>query len=102
LELGFTNEPRMKTALAAFATYKRKWEQLHLELDGNDLIELGVPEGRAVGQLLNELLRVKLAGRVPDRLDEIQYVRNCLQAQAEAANPAPESVEPAEEATESH
>jgi tRNA nucleotidyltransferase (CCA-adding enzyme) len=102
LELGFDNQPLMKTALAAFATYKRKWEKLHLALDGNDLIDLGVPEGRAVGQLLDELLHVKLAGRLPDRLDEIQYVQNHLQAQAEAANPAPESVESTEDRTNSH
>src|SRR5262249_18013745 len=46
VELGCEEEKRMKTVLQAFLTYKRKWEKLQLALDGNDLIELGVPEGK--------------------------------------------------------
>lgn len=82
-ELGYSDEKRMRTALEAFLKYKRKWENLTLELDGNDLIELGVPEGREIGQLLNELLHVKLTGRLPDRLDEVHYIQNWLKTQEE-------------------
>jgi tRNA nucleotidyltransferase (CCA-adding enzyme) len=77
-ELGYRDPKRMRTCLEAFLKYKRKWENLKLELDGNDLIELGIPEGKEIGRILNELLHVKLTGRLPDRLDEIQYVKNLL------------------------
>lgn len=77
-ELGYQDEKRMRTCLEAFLKYKRKWEKLSLELDGNDLIGLGVPEGKAIGHLLDELLHVKLMGRLTDRLAEIQYVKTLL------------------------
>lgn len=81
IELG-TREPRqMKNVLEAFLKYKRKWEKMSLELDGNDLIELGVSEGKAVGRMLDDLLHAKLAGQVPERLDEIQFVQNTLAVQ---------------------
>ncbi len=80
-ELGMTDERRMKTVLEAFLKYKRKWEKLELELDGNDLMDLGVPEGKLIGRMLDDLLHAKLAGQVPERLDEIQYIQHHLQQQ---------------------
>jgi tRNA nucleotidyltransferase (CCA-adding enzyme) len=77
-ELGYQDAKRMKTCMEAFLKYKRKWEKLKLELDGNDLIELGVPKGKEIGKLLDELLHVKLTGRLSGRMDEIQYVKNLL------------------------
>jgi tRNA nucleotidyltransferase (CCA-adding enzyme) len=77
-ELSLHSETRMRTVLEAFVRYKRKWENLRLELNGNDLINLGVPEGKDVGRLLNELLHAKLAGQLPDRLAEINAVRRAL------------------------
>lgn len=81
VELGFEDKRRMRSVLEAFLKYKRKWEKMTLELDGNDLIGLGVPEGKQIGQMLDQLLHAKLAGHVPDRLDEIQYIQNRLQPQ---------------------
>jgi len=78
LELGQTDRKRMKTLLEAFLKYKRKWEKTRLELNGKDLIELGVPEGKLIGQLLDRLLHAKLIGQTPDRLSEVQYIQNCL------------------------
>lgn len=80
LEVGIQDEPRMTIALEALMHFKRKWERLTLELDGNDLLELGVPAGKTVGQMLNALLHAKLAGRVPERLDEVAYIRQQLGA----------------------
>ncbi len=78
VELGLADRKRMKIMLEAFLKYKRKWEKLRLELDGNDLKKLGVPEGKQMGQLLDQLLHAKLAGQTRDRLDEIQYIQNHL------------------------
>ncbi|WP_303673377.1 hypothetical protein [Vampirovibrio chlorellavorus] len=83
LELALAGGNRYKIVLEAFVKYKRKWEKTEVELDGNDLIGLGVPEGKVIGQLLDQLLHAKLAGQVPDRLEEVQYIQNQLAAHAE-------------------
>jgi tRNA nucleotidyltransferase (CCA-adding enzyme) len=79
-ELSLRSETQMRTVLEAFVRYKRKWENLRLELDGNDLISLGVPEGKDVGRLLDELLHAKLAGQLSDRMAEINAVKRILAA----------------------
>jgi hypothetical protein len=92
LQLGLQLPAHMRTVLEAFVRYKRKWEKLRLELDGNDLMTLGVPEGKEVGRLLKELLHAKLAGQLPDRLAEMNMIRRILQLdpvqQAPQTNPA--------------
>ena len=46
-----------------------------LEIDGNDLLALGMPPGPAVGKLLNEVLEEVLAERLPnDRFLLLEYV----------------------------
>jgi hypothetical protein len=47
------------------------------------LIALGVPEGKVIGVMLDQLLHAKLAGQVPERMDEVQYIQNQLAAHAE-------------------
>ena len=86
-ELGCRDEHRMRLCLEALVTYKRKWETLKLALNGDDLIALGVPQGRLVGQLLDELLHVKLVGRLPDWLDEVQYVKTFLKTRLKPDTP---------------
>ena len=44
----------------------------HLEITGDDLIAAGVPEGPLIGQALNEVLRMKLDGRVSGRGEELR------------------------------
>ncbi len=83
VELALSDNKRWTHVLEAFIKYKRKWEKMRLELDGNDLIGLGVPEGKVIGFLLDQLLHAKLAGQVPDRMDEVQYIQNQLAARAE-------------------
>lgn len=83
LELALSDNYCSKNVLEAFVKYKRKWEKMLLELDGNDLIGLGVPEGKLIGLLLDQLLHAKLAGQVPDRMDEVQYIQNQLAMRAE-------------------
>lgn len=73
-----TGPNQFKIALEAFKTYKRKWERITLELDGNNLIDMGVPQGKDVGETLKQLLNAKLAGRVSDRMSEIRFVQGLL------------------------
>lgn len=80
VEYSIQNPERVEKVIEAFLTFKRKWEDIQLELDGNDLLELGVPQGKQVGSLLNELLHAKLMGRVPERLDEIDFIQKRRQA----------------------
>jgi tRNA nucleotidyltransferase (CCA-adding enzyme) len=47
-------------------------------LRGDDLIELGVPEGPRVGEVLKELLTARLDGLVATREDEERFVRRRL------------------------
>ncbi|MDQ6777569.1 MAG: hypothetical protein M3071_15445 [Actinomycetota bacterium] len=54
----------------------REWLEglrlVHLEIDGEDLIAAGVPEGPAVGQGLRAALEAKLDGRVSGRESELR------------------------------
>ena len=95
VDVGLNDPALFKNAQEAFLKYKRKWEKLSLELCGTDLIELGVPEGKAIGKLLDDMLHAKLAGQLPDRIDEIDYVRTHLGLkvkEADSIEPAPDSL----------
>ena len=47
--------------------YLAEWRDVELEIDGEDLIAAGVPEGPAVGRGLQEALRRKLDGEIAGR-----------------------------------
>jgi tRNA nucleotidyltransferase (CCA-adding enzyme) len=51
--------------------YLEKWSEVGLEIDGNDLIEAGVTEGRAVGRGLADAKRRKLDGEISGRDAEL-------------------------------
>lgn len=59
--------------------YVSAWSKLELEIDGNDLIAAGVPEGPAVGRGLRAARKGRLEGEVLGREEE-------LAAALEAAN----------------
>jgi tRNA nucleotidyltransferase (CCA-adding enzyme) len=50
-------------------------------LTGRDLLEMGVPEGPRLGELLQHLRRAKLDGKVLDAEDERRMVRRMLSGQ---------------------
>jgi tRNA nucleotidyltransferase (CCA-adding enzyme) len=52
--------------------YVRHWRHVKLEIDGNDLMEAGVPQGPAVGRALAAALDAKLDGNVSGRDDELR------------------------------
>ena len=47
-------------------------------LRGGDLVELGVPEGPRVGEMLRRILYARLEGKVTTREDERELVARCL------------------------
>ena len=77
-------------ALLADDTLVRKRLRLYLDdlrhvrpiLKGGDLLRLGVPEGPAVGKLLDELLLGRIEGLLETRQDEENLVTGFLQRQA--------------------
>ncbi|MBY0403704.1 MAG: hypothetical protein K2X66_07375 [Cyanobacteria bacterium] len=65
----------LKKYLQAFIYYKTQLKSLKPNLDGHDLIDLGIPEGVTIGAVLKKLLHVKLKGLVTNRLEEVLYVK---------------------------
>ena len=51
--------------------YETEWRRVALEIDGDDLIAAGVPQGPQVGQGLAEALRRKLDGKISGRDEEL-------------------------------
>jgi tRNA nucleotidyltransferase (CCA-adding enzyme) len=51
--------------------YLSEWRSVELEIDGEDLIAAGVPQGPAVGRGLAEALRRKLDGEIAGRDEEL-------------------------------
>lgn len=52
--------------------YLQDWRRVGLEIDGEDLISAGVPQGPRIGQGLAEALRRKLDGEISGRERELQ------------------------------
>jgi tRNA nucleotidyltransferase (CCA-adding enzyme) len=52
--------------------YVEEWREVRLDIDGEDLMKAGVPEGPAVGRGLAAALRAKLDGEVHGAADELR------------------------------
>jgi tRNA nucleotidyltransferase (CCA-adding enzyme) len=52
--------------------YQGEWRHVRLEIDGNDLLEAGVPEGPEIGRGLEAALRGKLDGEIAGREAELE------------------------------
>jgi tRNA nucleotidyltransferase (CCA-adding enzyme) len=63
--------------------YVREWRDVKLEIDGDDLVAAGVPEGPAVGAGLAEALRRKLDGEVSGREAELEVALAAARGEAE-------------------
>jgi hypothetical protein len=55
--------------------YLAGWRTVRARLDGADLVALGVPQGPAVGRMLERIERLMLAGKLETREAEIAYVK---------------------------
>jgi tRNA nucleotidyltransferase (CCA-adding enzyme) len=51
--------------------YLAEWREVALEIDGEDMIAAGVPQGPAIGRGLKEALRLKLDGELRGREEEL-------------------------------
>jgi len=51
--------------------YVEEWRHVRLEIDGDDLIAAGIPQGPPVGRGLEEALRRKLDGEIAGREEEL-------------------------------
>lgn len=76
---GILDATQFDFLMEAFQRFKRKWEPLRPELNGNDLIDLGVAPGKPVGEMMKQLLQAKLIGRLPEKIDEVRFVRELLE-----------------------
>lgn len=83
--VGVILSPQFETGLEAYVKYKHQLAPVKLEVTGDDVLKLGVPQGEQVGQLLKSLLYAKLHGKVRHRVDEINWLKGKI------ANPMEES-----------
>ena len=49
---------------------------IRVELKGEELMELGITEGKLIGKMLDEILKRKLAGTIITKADEINFVKS--------------------------
>ncbi len=80
--LGILLSPNITGPLEALAHYQSQLACVKLEVSGEDVIQLGLPQGAPVGQALKALLHAKLQGEVHNRLDEIQWLKSHIAAVA--------------------
>lgn len=69
-------------AAGAISRYLSEWRDLRPELDGRDLIQIGVPEGPERGQLMRNLRKLRLNNPNATREDEETLVRQFLADQS--------------------
>ncbi|HEX7279236.1 MAG TPA: hypothetical protein VF255_06370 [Solirubrobacterales bacterium] len=60
--------------------YLTAWSKVELEIDGNDLLEAGVPEGPAIGRGLQEARRKRLEGEIVNRDHELAVALEAARA----------------------
>jgi tRNA nucleotidyltransferase (CCA-adding enzyme) len=62
--------------------YVEVWQSVRLEIDGEDLIAAGIPQGPALGRGLAEALRRKLDGEIAGREQELEVALAAAEATA--------------------
>ncbi len=56
--------------------YLENLSLIRVELKGNELKEMGITNGREIGEILEEILKRKLNGSIVKKSDEIEFVKN--------------------------
>lgn len=56
--------------------YLEKLMNIRVELKGEELMELGITEGKLIGKMLDEILKRKLAETIITKADEINFVKS--------------------------
>ena len=73
-----------KNADAALRRFVTELRHVELTIGGADLLELGLPESPLVGEVLDELLALKLDGEVTTRAEEIAAAERLIQTRQTA------------------
>jgi tRNA nucleotidyltransferase (CCA-adding enzyme) len=73
--VGVLLSAQFETSLEALVKYKHELERVKLEVTGDDIMKLGVPQGEQVGKLLKALLHAKLQGQVHHRIEELNWLK---------------------------
>ena len=60
--------------VSRFSDFRNRLRHVRPELNGDDLISLGVPRGPWVGELLNELLELRIGHSISNAGEEREYV----------------------------
>jgi tRNA nucleotidyltransferase (CCA-adding enzyme) len=60
--------------------YLEKWQGVQTVLNGNDLIEMGVPRGPEIGRLLEDLLAARLDGKITTEAEERAFIESLAAA----------------------
>ena len=55
-----------------------KYEPVKLNVDGNDLVHMGIPQGKPVGDILRTILHAKIDGFADTRDEELKIVQDFL------------------------
>ena len=55
--------------------YLEKLSKIRVELNGEDLKNLGITDGKKIGEMLDKILKKKLAGTIIKKTDEIKFVK---------------------------
>lgn len=56
--------------------YLEQLSKIKIELTGEDIIQMGISEGKEIGKVLDEILRNKLSGAIVKKSDEIDFVKS--------------------------
>ena len=70
-----------ETARANLALFLEKLRHVKPAMGGRDLIEMGVPQGPAVGEMLTMLKRARLGGTAGSRAEEVDLVQEALKSE---------------------
>ncbi|GAM11723.1 CCA-adding enzyme [Geobacter sp. OR-1] len=71
---------RSEEAKKALSLYFTQLQGVHTRLTGDDILELGVPRGPKIGELLELLLSARLNEEVVSREDEIGFIKRAITA----------------------
>jgi tRNA nucleotidyltransferase (CCA-adding enzyme) len=63
--------------------YMDSWRHVRLEIDGQDLLDAGIPQGPAVGHGLSTALAAKLDGTATGRDQELTVAVDAARSEAE-------------------
>lgn len=83
----FFNKKSLESILIYYLLTKRKEPLIYLEklirirveLNGEDLKELGIDDGKKIGEMLDEILKKKLSGSITNKAQEINFVKNHIE-----------------------